>query len=461
MIERSLVPRDARLPAETPAAPPRRLTTLLDERTIVAANLPRVQLDAHTTIPAHLPLDVLASRIVVPRDMPQTPFDEATLHPGYAPVTVMDQRVTVPMALPVVELKTHGPVAVQDLPDVLEPDVINTGEVNLMVEPIEAPPINWNWVARTGSIAAHVLLIAFVLLQTRLFPYRPPSQAQIDMARQQLNFIYMPPDVRGLTTPSAPPAPRVRIDPRILRQIAPPTVPQSLPAFRAPTTVPAPTPAVRDTPTEAPPDLPVAPKPQPTTPDNRPPDFLRGGSQVTNKVTKQQPTNNGLILPQMNSPGRALEQSAQEAVRGGGGATSAQFGGQIPGAGRGGYGGGDGEGNLGGAVQMLTPTEGIDFTSYLSRVVARVKLNWYAIMPESARLGDQGRVILQFRIMQNGGVPDAEPQLMSTSNKEPLDRAAISSIRASTPFEPLPPGFSAPFIELRFIFLYNLPLNAQ
>ena len=63
--------------------------------------------------------------------------------------------------------------------------------------------------------------------------------------------------------------------------------------------------------------------------------------------------------------------------------------------------------------------------------------------------------------MQNGAVPDAEPQLMSTSNKEPLDRAAISSIRASTPFEPLPSGFSGPFIELRFIFLYNLPLSAQ
>ena len=459
MIERSLVPRDARLPAETPAAPPRRLTTLLDDRTIVAANLPRVELDPRTTIPAHLPLDVLASRIVVPRDMPQTPFDDATLHPGYAPVTAMDQRVTVPMALPVVQLQTHGPVAVQDLPDVLEPDVINTGEVNLMVEPIEAPPVNWNWVARTGSIAAHILLIAFVLLQTRLFPYRPPSQAQIDMARQQLNFIYMPPDVRGLTTPSAAPAPRVRVDPRILRQMAPPTVPQSLPALRVPTPVPAPTPNVRETPNDAPPELPVAPKPQPTTPDNRPPDFLRGGSQVTKP--QPQPSSSGLVLPQMSSPGRALEQSAQDAVRGGGGATSEQFGGQIPGAGRGGYGGGGDGGYLGGALQMLTPTEGIDFTSYLQRVVASVKRNWYAIMPESARLGDQGRVMLQFRIMQNGGVPDAEPQLISTSNKEPLYRAAISSIRASSPFEPLPPGFSGPFIELRFIFFYNLPPSVQ
>ena len=42
MIPRSLVPRDVRPATErADAAPPRRLTTLLDERTVVAANLPR------------------------------------------------------------------------------------------------------------------------------------------------------------------------------------------------------------------------------------------------------------------------------------------------------------------------------------------------------------------------------------------------------------------------------------
>ena len=49
--------------------------------------------------------------------------------------------------------------------------------------------------------------------------------------------------------------------------------------------------------------------------------------------------------------------------------------------------------------------------------------------------------------------------MVGSSGKDPLDRAAVSSIRASTPFEPLPPAFSGPYIELRFIFLYNLPLN--
>jgi hypothetical protein len=51
--------------------------------------------------------------------------------------------------------------------------------------------------------------------------------------------------------------------------------------------------------------------------------------------------------------------------------------------------------------------------------------------------------------------------MVGSSGKEPLDRAAVSSIRASTPFEPLPSAFSGPYIELRFIFLYNIPLNQQ
>ena len=135
---------------------------------------------------------------------------------------------------------------------------------------------------------------------------------------------------------------------------------------------------------------------------------------------------------------------------------SQQFGGEIPGAPNG---GGGGEGYLGGDMELLTPTEGVDFTSYLARIVASVKRNWLSVMPESARLGEQGRVVLQFRIFRDGLVPDSEPGLMGTSGKEPLDRAAISSIRASSPFPPLPPAFSGPYIELRFMFLYNVPPN--
>jgi TonB family protein len=232
-----------------------------------------------------------------------------------------------------------------------------------------------------------------------------------------------------------------------LRQMAPPVVPQPLPGPKEPERV------LRDTPTDPAPELPAAPKPQ-----------LQPQTQAPIETPKPQPqteAQNRLILPRMSSPGRTLEQSAQQSRQSGGGGTVEGFGGRLPGGGTPSYGGGGGGGEAYGGVELLTPTQGVDFNDYLARVVARVKLNWYSLMPESVYLGEKGRVILQFRIASNGAVPDAEPQLMSSSGKEPLDRAASNSIRSSSPFEPLPSAFSGPFIELRFIFLYNLPLSAQ
>jgi TonB family protein len=448
MIDRLLVPRDARL-AQTPSSsPPQRLTTLLDDRTVVGADFPLIVLDPRTSIPSHLPLGALASRVVVPRDMPMTPFGAASLHRG-APLTAMDQRIAVPAALPVVEFASKPLVAIQDLPPVLEPDVLTTGEVNLMGSTEEQRPADWTWLGRVGSVGAHALILLLLIFQSRLFPYRPPTQEQVDIARNQLSFIYMPPDVRGTPVPVAPRAPAVRIDPRILRQIAPSEL-QPIPAPRVPDRAVPDRP--RDAAPEAPPELPVAPKPQ--QPVERASDFLRGGSAPP-APTKTEPANGGLVLPQISSPGRTLEQSAQQAIKGSGGGL--QSGGPIPGGGRGGPGQRSGQAETG--LTMLTPTEGVDFSSYLARVLESVKQNWYAVMPESARLGDQGTVVLQFRIMRDGGVPPAEPQLMSGSGKDPLDRAAISSIKSSSPFEPLPSAFSSPYIELRFIFLYNPPAN--
>jgi TonB family protein len=394
-------------------------------------------LEARTSIPLHLPLDVLASRVLVPRDMPTTPLDRASVYTDYPPLTILDYRVTVPAATPPAPFEAKGVVAIQDLPGVLPPDVITTGEVNLMVEAVEHPQIKWNWVARTGSLLMHALLVVLVIFQARLFPYQPPTQEQVDIARRELNFIYMPPHIRGLPPAPAPaPSPQVRIDPRFLRELdsIDPSAEQPILGPRGPeVAVPE---EARPQPAPAP--IP-APRPQPRTPELLQP---RNAAPET--------SDRGLFLPRAVSPGRALEESAQEALRGSG--SSQQFGSDLSPAPN----SGGGQGYLGGGLEMLTPTEGVDFTNYLARIVASVKRNWESVMPESARMGERGRVVLQFRIFRDGMVPNSEPGLMGTSGKEPLDRAAISSIRASSPFPPLPPAFSGPYIELRFMFLYNL-----
>jgi len=104
---------------------------------------------------------------------------------------------------------------------------------------------------------------------------------------------------------------------------------------------------------------------------------------------------------------------------------------------------------------MLTDTEGIDFNDYLMRVYLTVKQNWFAVMPASVQLGDNGKVSLIFKIYKDGSVTANDPHLVFGSGKEPLDRAAVSSIRASNPFPQLPSQFKAPYIELRYTYCYN------
>lgn len=458
MISRILVPEGAHLRAAAEEQP-RRVSSELDERKLIPANLPHIKLDGQTSIPAYLPLDVLASRVVVPRDMPHAPLDVSSTIPDYFPRTALDSRIAVPKDARPLELEPGPVVLTQDLLAMLDPDVITTGEVNLMAQPAGERISLWNTLARIASVALHFAVILFFFFEPRLFPYHPPAQP--DIARQQLSYLYLPPDVNKvpkITPPTQRPSSHIRIDPRVLRNLAPHRELQPTPGPVEPP------PVVRQTPpaprvNPVPPAAKPAPKPvQPSKPQP-PKDIFRPVAPVP-----QNSASNHLVLPHFSSPGKALQDSLRQALKDDA-APDAQFGSPAPTTpGAGGppiNSGGGGQAYLGGNVQLLTPTEGVDFTNYLARVLASVKRNWYAAMPESARLGDKGRVILQFRIERNGIVPNGEPILYGSSGKDPLDRAAMSSIRASSPFEPLPSAFSGPYIELRFIFLYNLPLNYQ
>jgi len=159
----------------------------------------------------------------------------------------------------------------------------------------------------------------------------------------------------------------------------------------------------------------------------------------------------GLNLPNL-TPGQAIQQSLQSAARGrstGGGVGNSS-----------GYGEGNGqfqnldpnfstEGPL-----ILSDTRGVDFGPYLAGVVFAVRRNWYSVMPETARLGEKGRVSIVFEILKDGSVPQV--RLVGSSGSDPLDRAALTGIRASIPFRPLPDEFTGNHLVLQFIFLYNL-----
>ena len=110
--------------------------------------------------------------------------------------------------------------------------------------------------------------------------------------------------------------------------------------------------------------------------------------------------------------------------------------------------------------EILTPTGDVDFRDYMAHVSGDVKRFWWAVMPKSAQLGDKGRVVVRFQIQKDGTLRVKEPMVEASSNKELLDKAAVNAIRLSAPFQHLPEAFRGPYIELRFIFLYNLQLKS-
>jgi TonB family protein len=103
---------------------------------------------------------------------------------------------------------------------------------------------------------------------------------------------------------------------------------------------------------------------------------------------------------------------------------------------------------------ILSDTKGYDFGPYMNQVVNRVRYNWYSLIPEIARLGKKGRVVVIFTITQNGTIDNAH--IVANSGTEPLDRAAFGSITASNPFAKLPAGFDGDRLVLQFTFLYNI-----
>ena len=111
-------------------------------------------------------------------------------------------------------------------------------------------------------------------------------------------------------------------------------------------------------------------------------------------------------------------------------------------------------GKLGSSLELQSDPMGVDFKPYLIRVLSAVKRNWLAVVPESARLGRRGKVVIQFAISKDGAVPKLV--IATPSGAEALDRAAVAGISASNPFPPLPAEFRGAVIRLQLNFMYNL-----
>jgi TonB family protein len=106
-------------------------------------------------------------------------------------------------------------------------------------------------------------------------------------------------------------------------------------------------------------------------------------------------------------------------------------------------------------LEVISDTQGVDFGPYLQTVEKSLKLNWYAVIPESARapIMKKGEVGIEFASLKDGKV--AGMKLVSRSGDVALDRGAWDGITASNPFPPLPTEFAGSSLALRVHFYYN------
>jgi TonB family protein len=156
-------------------------------------------------------------------------------------------------------------------------------------------------------------------------------------------------------------------------------------------------------------------------------------------------------------PNTSVAEAIRQNARGGSPSGGLMVG--DPGAGSGGYGEGvnlpPSPGVQGSALELKSDPMGVDFRPYLTQILATIRRNWYAVMPESVKLGRHGKVGLLFAITKSGNV--SKVTWAFQSGADALDKAAVAAISASNPFPPLPAEFKGDRVVLQLNFAYNVP----
>ena len=321
-----------------------------------------------------------------------------------------------------------------------------------------------------GSIAVHVIVIALALvLESIPDSPRPLPQFRIDL-RQAVHLV--DPPIQQMTQ-REPNTAKVAKEVNVEGLMARPQIKQSIPTpppkpFHAPVaSSPAPPPSVKQ-PTlmpeqpriEAEVQPPVNPLPQFGTPQVPPPQSqspqppnLQAPTPGQYGTVQRAPGQLGIPPPPKATVDSAISDVVHGQGRGGGTivgdddqppSISDQL--HHPQA----Y----SKASVQSSLQLLSDPQGVDFKPYLIRILATVRRNWMAIIPESAHMGRRGKVLLQFIIDRNGGVPKLV--IAMPSGAEALDRAAVAGVSASVPFPPLPQEFKGNEVRLQFAFSYNM-----
>jgi TonB family protein len=322
------------------------------------------------------------------------------------------------------------------------------------------------WQAAVGTLFVHAGVVALVFLLASLSGPALKNGTEIVPDFKQAVHLILPQDLTQKAPNKGKVAKEVNVEDL---QPRPPTQ-QRLPPAPAVRAFKPPNPEPPGPPLPAPPRIAEPPKIEtPVTAQNAPPALpaLAGTPKAPPpqiqpveqpKLAFETPGQNGPSenkgQAKLNPPKASVQEAIREIARGGGGQSGVVVGDldlppdlspsvhapQRP-------------GQMGSSLELQADAMGPDFKPYLLQVLTLVRRNWYAVWPESARLGNRGVVQLMFIIDRDGQVPKLV--IATPSGSESLDKAAVAGVSASVPFPPLPKDFKGQQVRLQFSFKYN------
>jgi len=279
------------------------------------------------------------------------------------------------------------------------------------------------------SVFVWLAIAWFVFYGPRVLWHAPQLINPADVLKNrevtQLNMPVLPHEPR--LTPKASP----KLDNQTMKRLQAMNRAAAAPAAPA---APAPAPATAPTPAPtnaAPPPLPSAPTPLPRNPAPAVPDA---------------PTPQTAGRPNFNTtpgtPGESIQSAVGKVARGHGGSTDFSGSPSNP---------------LGGGIDVLSDTQGVDFDPYLRRIIADIKRNWLPLIPAEAQppISKQGETFIRFTILPDGNLLVNGMHLDGSTHDVAIDRSCWNAITSEGQFPPLPSQFHGPNLELRIHFLVN------
>jgi TonB family protein len=107
-------------------------------------------------------------------------------------------------------------------------------------------------------------------------------------------------------------------------------------------------------------------------------------------------------------------------------------------------------------VEVPKSTGDVNFCAYLRTLMASIRRNILARLPQSTVNGEKGVVVLGVHIQKDGSLlPEGDVIIVSSSGRKDMDAAAQSAIRTAAPFGRLPESYPGSSLDLLFTFSYK------